>query len=84
MNIPIKEKELILEKITAPASSASLLCFISWLDKACIATEDLTSIPYQILARAIVALGYKLIDVGEKSETIEMTIGAGEIYTLHP
>jgi hypothetical protein len=84
MNIESGKREVILEKIGAPPSRESLLSLISWLDKECIATEDLTSIPYQILVRSIIAIGYKLIDERGERENILNTVRSGENYALNP
>jgi hypothetical protein len=78
------QKEIILRKINLPASRESLLDLINWLDNECIATKDSSSLPYQILARSIVALGYKLLNNLGNIETILNTIKAGETYALNP
>ncbi len=83
MELTIETKEAVRAKIIAPPSRESLLNFISWLDRACIASEDVTSLPYQILARAVVAGGYLLINDQGEIETIVETIRAGENYALN-
>ena len=83
-NYSFEETAIVLEKIGAPASRQSLLSFISWLDNECIATEVLTSLPYQILARSIVAVGYKKILHEGTKETILKTIKSGENYAMNP
>ena len=82
--MPSETKSTLQEILTTPPSRASLLRFISYLDQECIASEDVASLPNQILARAVVALGYKLIDTQGAIETIIETIKAGENYALHP
>jgi hypothetical protein len=84
MNIEIEKKEIILEKITAPPSRESLLNLVSWLDRECIVSKDPSSIPYQILVRSIIAVGYYLLNDQGKIETIIETIRGGENYALNP
>ncbi len=82
--MPSESKSALQEFLTAPPSRAALLRFISYLDQECIASEDVASLPNQILARAVVALGYTLIDAQGAMETIIETIKAAENYALHP
>ena len=84
MNFEKLPKEIILEKILAPASRKSLLNFINWLDMECINSQDPSSLPFQILARSIIAVGYKLLDNEGAIETIVQTIRSGENYALNP
>ncbi len=82
--MPTETKAALQEILTAPPSRASLLRFISYLDQECIASEDVASLPNQILARAVVAVGYELLDAQGAIETIVATIKAGENYALNP
>ncbi len=82
--MPSESKSTLQEILTAPPSRAALLRFISYLDQECIASEDVASLPNQILARAVVAVGYELLDAQGAIETIVATIKAGENYALNP
>lgn len=84
MKIEEREKEIILKKLQAPASKESLFDFISWLDKECEkAGYDLTSSPYQILARSTIALGY-ILPEEIRFEPVRQTLKAGEAFALNP
>ena len=82
--MPSESKSTLQEILVAPPSRASLLQFISRLDQECIASEDVASLPNQILARAVVALGYKLLHTQGAIETIIETIKSAENYALNP
>jgi hypothetical protein len=77
-------KEIILKKLYAGASKESLFDFISWLDKECIKDSEVTSLPYQILARSVVALGNKIINEEGEIPTVRKTINSAEQFALEP
>lgn len=75
-------KQKAVELLSANPSKEALLNLISWLDLEC-CQAPLTSLPQQILARVVVALGYVL---NEKLgyETIAHTVRAAERFALEP
>ena len=76
------QRQRAIEVISAPPSKQSLLQLISWLDIECL-VEPPVSLPHQILARAVVAIGYRLINkLG--LPTIKATTEAAEIFALEP
>lgn len=80
--MPSSQKQQAIELLSATPSKESLLALISWLDLAC-AEAPLTSLPQQILARAVIALGYVLYDKLGYA-TIAQTIQAAEQFALTP
>lgn len=84
MNIKDPQKRFILKKLLDTPSREALLRLISWLDKECLKASNLTSIYRQILARAVIAIGYKVFSEGKMPETCIQTIKSGENYALDP
>lgn len=75
-------KDKAIELLSVPPSKDALLTLISWLDLACSQASS-TSLPQQILARAMVAVGYQLYKtLGYK--TLAQTIEAAEQFALEP
>ncbi|MFN8445839.1 MAG: hypothetical protein U0175_33925 [Caldilineaceae bacterium] len=76
------QRQRAIELISASPSKESLLRLISWLDTECFGSP-LVSLPRQILARAVIAIGYRLIDkLG--LPTIKATTEAAEFFALEP
>ncbi len=80
--VTCSQKQQAIELLSATPSKEALLTLISWLDVAC-AEAPLTSLPRQILARAVVAVGYVLYEKFGY-ETIAQTIQAAEGFALAP
>lgn len=76
------QKQRAIELLSANPSKESLLNLISWLDLEC-SKAPLISLPQQILARAVVALGHVLNEKLDY-ETITHTIQAAERFALEP
>ena len=75
-------RRIALEKILSPPSRESLLELIRWLDQVC-AGPSVDSLQQQILARAIIAAGHKLLEK-RPLPNIRATIEAAEAYVLAP
>lgn len=76
------QRQRAIELISAPPSKESLLQLISWLDTECFGAP-LVSLPRQILARTVIAIGYRLIDKFGLA-TIKATTESAEIFALEP
>jgi hypothetical protein len=80
--MPDSQRQRAIELVAAPPSKAALLNLISWLDLAC-SHAPRTSFPQQILARAVVAFGYRLFEQ-HAFPTIARTIQAAEQFASEP
>lgn len=78
-------KKSILDQIRKFSSTGSLSDFISWLDISILEHSD-TSLFLETLARSIVSLGYKFVEINKiaKDHPFIATIKAAEQYSLTP
>ncbi len=76
------QRQRAIEFLSATPSKEALLNLISWLDLEC-SSAPCTSFPQQILARAVVACGYRLLEQHAFS-TIALTIQAAEQFVCEP
>lgn len=81
----IFQRKKALELLSVQPSRQALITLISWLDwEYCTRWESSSvSLPMQILARAVIAIGYELLQKRD-GETIRRTIQAAEEFALEP
>ena len=75
-------KQRAIEFLSITPSKEALLTLISWLDLE-YTNDSLVSFPQQLLARAVVAVGYHLY-AKDNARTIALTIEAAERFALAP
>lgn len=76
-------RQTAVEKLSAPPSKKGLLEFISWIDREWVRGFSAVGMPQQILARAVIAVGYELAKQ-EVPPTVRATLHAAEAYVLDP
>lgn len=84
MEIDPAIKAEILHHISAAPTEESLRNLVSWLDIRCQESENNTSVYHQVFVRALVELGYSIMEEHGLKKTVAATIRSAENYAVTP